>query len=60
MSEHDVALQVISHPSGSLVTEQVREAFVQSQDWSLQPIDLLTVMLPALQAFDEQNLFCAL
>jgi hypothetical protein len=32
MSEHDVALQVISHSSGSLVTEQVREAFVQRQD----------------------------
>ena len=56
-SEHDAALQVVSHSYGSLVTEQVREAFVQRQDWSLQSIDLLTVMLPALQAFDEQNLF---
>jgi hypothetical protein len=56
-SEHDAALQVVSHSYGSLLAEQVREAFVQHQDWSLQPIDLLTVMLPALQAFDEQNLF---
>jgi hypothetical protein len=56
-SEHDAALQVVSHSYGPLLAEQVREAFVQHQDWSLQPIDLLTVMLPARQAFDEQNLF---
>jgi len=56
-SEHDAALQVVSHSYGPLLAEQVCEAFVQHQDWSLQPIDLLTVMLPALQAFDEQNLF---
>ena len=57
MCEQDAALQVISRSYGSLLTKQVREALVQHQDWSLQPIDLLTVMLPALQAFDEQNLF---
>ncbi len=57
MSEQDAALQVISRSYGSLLTKQVREALVQHQDWSLQSIDLLTVMLPALQAFDEQNLF---
>ena len=56
-SEHDAALQVISRSCGSLLTERVREAFIQRQDWSLQPIDLLTVMFPARQAFDEQNLF---
>ena len=56
-SEHDAALQVVSHSYGPLLAEQVREAFVQHQDWSLQPIDLLTVILPVLQAFDEQNLF---
>ena len=57
VSEHDAALQMVSHSYGPLLAEQVREAFVQRQDWSLQPIDLLTVMLPVLQAFDEQNLF---
>jgi hypothetical protein len=56
-SEHDAALQVVSHSYGPLLAEQVREAFVQHHDWSLQPIDLLTVMLPVLQAFDELNLF---
>lgn len=56
-SEHDAALQMVSRSYGPLLAEQVREAFVHHQDWSLQPIDLLTVMLPALQAFDEQNLF---
>ena len=57
VSEHDAALQVVSHSYGSLLAEQVREAFIQHHDWSLQPIDLLTVMLPVLQAFDELNLF---
>jgi hypothetical protein len=57
VSEHDVALQVVSHSYGPLLAEQVREAFIQHHDWSLQPIDLLTVMLPVLQAFDELNLF---
>jgi hypothetical protein len=56
-SEHDATLQVVSHSYGPLLAERMREAFVQRQDWSLQPIDLLTVMIPALQAFDEQNLF---
>jgi hypothetical protein len=60
MSEQAAAVQAVSCWYGSALAAWVETALAQREQWSLQPIDLLNVMLPALQLFQERNIFCYL
>jgi hypothetical protein len=60
LGEQEVAVQMVSHWYGPVLATQVQERVAQRADWHLHPPDVLTAMLPALDAFDEQNVFCYL
>ncbi len=60
MGEQEAAVEVISCWYGPILAARVQMALAQREQWSLQPIDLLTVVLPALHLFEERNAFCYL
>jgi hypothetical protein len=60
MSEQEAAVQVISCWYGAALAARVETALALRERWSLQPIDLLMVMLPALQLFQARNILCYL
>jgi hypothetical protein len=60
LREQEAAVQMVSCWHGPALAAQVQERFAQRADWHLHPSDVLTAMLPALDACDEQNIFCYL
>lgn len=52
-SEQEAALHVLSCSYGPGLAKLVQAALERREDWHLQPIDLLTVMLPARCALED-------
>ncbi len=52
-SEQDAAVHVISCVYGAMLAQRVQKALERHEHWRVQPIDLMTVLLPALQAFEQ-------
>jgi hypothetical protein len=52
-SEHEAAVHVLSCSYGSGLAKLVQAALERREGWHLQPIDLLSVMLPARCAFED-------
>jgi hypothetical protein len=52
-SEQEAAVHFLSCSYGIALAQRVQAALEQREDWHMQPIDLMAVMLPARHAFDE-------
>lgn len=52
-SEQDAAVHVLSCVYGAMLAQRVQKALERHEDWHVQPIDLMAVLLPALQAFEQ-------
>jgi hypothetical protein len=53
VSEREAALAHISCAYGPLLAQRAQTMFGMRESWHVQPVDLVTVMLPALKVFDE-------
>jgi hypothetical protein len=51
---------MIACSSGSALAAQVRMALAQREQWQLQPVDLLAILLPLLRIFDACGIPCYL
>lgn len=60
MSEQEAALHSVSCFYGADLAQQVHEALARRVSWSLQPVDLIKVMLPVLQTFEQLSVPYAL
>lgn len=50
-SEREAAVNFASFAYGPVLAQYVQTALEEREDWHLQPVDLIGVMLPALKAF---------
>jgi hypothetical protein len=60
LQEQEAAVQMVSHWYRVVLAAQVHEGLAGRADWQMHLPDVLTAMLPALDAYDEQNVFCYL
>ena len=56
MSEQEAAIQVVSATYGATLAQCVHCALETSQNWHVQPINLLTILLPLVHLFEERNI----
>lgn len=54
--EQEAAVHVLSCSYGSVLAQRVQAALQMREGWHLQPVDLLTVMLPARRALEDLHL----
>lgn len=55
-SEQEAAVHVLSYSYGPSLAQRVQAALERCEDWHLQPIDLLAVMLSARRALEDLHL----
>lgn len=55
-SEQEAAVHIVSCSYGAMLACRVQEALEGRAAWHVQPIDLLTTILPALQAFEQLHI----
>jgi hypothetical protein len=53
VSEQEAAVHVLSYSYGSDLARRVQAALKRCEDWHLQPVDLLAVMLPARRILED-------
>ena len=56
LSEQEAAIQVVSATYGATLAQCTQRALATSRDWHIQPINLLTVLLPLVQLFEELHI----
>lgn len=52
-SEQEAAVHIVSCTYGAALAQRVQQALERREDWHVQPIDLITALLPVLQAFEQ-------
>lgn len=52
-SEQEAAVHIVSCTYGAILAQRVQQALEKSEHWHVQPIDLISALLPALQAFEQ-------
>lgn len=60
VSEQEAAIHIISTVYGTTFAKFAENAIAQYKDWHIQPVDLLTAMLPLMHLFEELNISCYL
>lgn len=52
-SEQEAAVHIVSCTYGAVLAQRVQQALERREHWHVQPIDLITALLPVLQAFEQ-------